>query len=104
MVNLTENINGIIKKRGYTQDYIASKLNITQGNLSQKIGQNHSIKYSTLYEIANIIGVEVIDIITFPEPYVPESSTRKECERCKELDRALKNLNDYIEILKQNKK
>jgi transcriptional regulator with XRE-family HTH domain len=100
MVNLTENINGIIKKTGYTQEYIASVLKITQGNLSQKIGQNQSIKFSTLYEISNIIGVRVIDIITYPEEFDAKTAT---CGNCTQLMTVIKQLTEYNEVLKINK-
>jgi transcriptional regulator with XRE-family HTH domain len=63
MVNLTENINALIKEKCETQDSVASKLGIKQGTLSQKIGQNDKIKYRTLLDISDILGIRVIDII-----------------------------------------
>ena len=96
MANLKENICDLIKKSNTTQDVVASKLGIKQGTLSQKIGQNSKIKYQTLLDIANILGVSVIDIITYPDVY---SLLEKDCGLCKEKDRAIKNLNDYIDLL-----
>jgi len=100
MVNLTENINALIKKSGETQDFIASKLGIKQGTLSQKIGQNNSIKYKTLLDIANILDIRVIDIITYPDIYTP---LQQSCESCEQLRLEIKHLSEYIEILKEKK-
>ena len=98
MTNLKENIKGLIRQCNTTQDVVAAKLGIKQGTLSQKIGQDSKIKYQTLSDIADILGVSVIDIITFPDIYVLET-TNKHCDNCKEKDRAIKNLNDYIDLL-----
>jgi len=100
MVNLTENINALIKAKGETQDFIASRLGIKQGTLSQKIGQNNKIKYQTLSDISDILGIRVIDIITYPDVYEP---VKQSCESCSQLRLEIKHLSDYIEIIKDNK-
>ena len=100
MVNLAENINALIKEKGKTQDFVASKLGIKQGTLSQKIGQNNNIKYKTLLDISNILGVRVIDIITYPDVYAP---VKQSCESCEQLRLEIKHLSEYIQILKENK-
>ena len=101
MVNLTENINALIKEKGQTQDFVASKLGIKQGTLSQKIGQNNKIKYKTLSDISDILGVRVIDIITYPDLY---ESVKQSCESCEQFRLEIKHLSEYIEILKKNRK
>ncbi|MCL2291022.1 MAG: helix-turn-helix domain-containing protein [Bacteroidetes bacterium] len=100
MIDLTKNINALIKEKGETQDFIASKLGIKQGTLSQKIGQNDKIKYKTLLDISNILGIRVIDIITYPDVYAP---VKQSCESCKQFRLEVKHLSEYIEILKENK-
>ena len=98
MVNLKENIKGLIKKSNKTQDFVAEKLGIKQGTLSQKIGQDSKIKFKTLLDIADILEIKVVDIITFPDTYVPE---KKSCENCEQLRLEIRHLTDYIEILKK---
>jgi len=100
MINLTENINALIKSKGETQDFIASKLGIKQGTLSQKIGQNDKIKYKTLSDISDILGIRVIDIITYPDVYAP---IKQSCESCEQLRLEVKHLTDYIEIIKKSR-
>ena len=80
--------------------FVASKLGIKQGTLSQKIGQNIKIKYKTLLDISDILGVRVIDIITYPDVYAP---VKQSCESCEQLRLEIKHLSEYIEILKENK-
>lgn len=102
MIDLKENIKEIIKKCGKTQAGVASKLGINQGSLSERISKNGGIKFETLSSIADILGVPVIDIITYPDKYVKETPS---CQKCEELRLEIKHLNEYIELLKkQNSK
>lgn len=101
MENLKENINAIIKEKGTTQEVVAEKLGIKQGTLSQKIGQNGGIKYKTLFDLSNILGVRVIDIITYPDQY---DKKEESCENCEQLRLEIKHLNEYIELLKNKPK
>jgi len=101
MVNLTENINTLIKEKGETQESVASKLGIKQGTLSQKIGQNNKIKFKTLLDISDILNIHVIDIITYPDIYAP---VEQSCESCKQLRLEIIHLSDYIEMIKERRK
>jgi len=100
MLNLKENINSIIKEKRKTQEFVAEKLGIKQGTLSEKIGKDRNIKYKTLSDIADILEIRVIDIITYPDVYVLDKKT---CESCEQLRLEIKHLTDYIEIVKQRK-
>ncbi len=44
--------------------------------------------------------MSVIDIIAYPEKYVPESSVKR-CADCMEKDRTIQHLNKYIELLEK---
>ena len=103
MIMIKENINALIKKSGKTQKEVAKELGINQGSLSERISQNEKIKFQTISEIADILGIRAIDIITYPDRYVKESKT---CEKCEELRVEIRHLNEYIELLKKqiNKK
>jgi transcriptional regulator with XRE-family HTH domain len=98
MIKIKENINALIKKSGKTQKEVAELLGINQGTLSEKISQNEKIKFQTILEIADILGIRAIDIITYPDRYVKETKT---CEKCEELRIEIKHLNEYIELLKK---
>lgn len=101
MNDIRENIESIRKEKRINQDVLAEKLGVTQGTYSGYLTQNNDIKYGLLLEIANKLEVSVIDIITYPQKYVLENEN---CLKCKEKDLIIKNLNEYIEILKNKKK
>lgn len=100
MKSINQQIKDYLKETGVKQEYIAKQIGITQGTLSQKLSNGDDIKYSLLLKISNILKVDIIDIIKYPDKYVPETES---CSSCKEKDLIIKNLNDYIEVLKNNK-
>lgn len=97
MIDLKENIKEIIRKCGKTQAVVASSLGINQGSLSERISKNEKIKFKTISDIADVLGIPVIDIITYPDRYVKETPT---CDKCEELRLEIRHLNEYIELLK----
>lgn len=104
MKKIILNIEAIRKEKGIKQSVLAESLGITQGAYSQYIWRNQDLKYNKIVEIANILNVPVVDIITYPEKYVPISEVKKECEYCKQKDLIIENLNNYIQILKSTRK
>ena len=95
-----ENIEAIRKEKGIKQAVLAEILGIGQPAYSNYINRESDITWSRLLQISNALGVDVIDIITWPQKYGP---TVQQCESCKEKDKIIQNLNDYIGILKKNK-
>lgn len=104
MKKIIENIEAIRKSKGIKQAIVAESLGITQGAYSQYVWRNEDLKYNKIVEIANILNVPVVDIITYPEKYVPISEVHKECAECRKKDIIIENLNNYIELLKTQKK
>ena len=100
MSNIRENIKEICKEKGLKQEVIAEKMGITQSSLSQKLTRNDDIKYGFLLKIANILSVDVIDIIKYPVKYVPEE---KSCASCQEKEKIIENLNMLLEVFKKRK-
>jgi len=101
MNTIAENIEAIRKKIGVKQEVLAERLGITQGTYSGYLTQNQDIKYGLILDIANILGVSIVDIITYPDKYVLKSG---QCQDCIEKDKTIKNLNEYIEILRKKNK
>ncbi len=100
MENILDNIEAIRKEKRIKQEVIAAELGIKQSSYSSYITRESDITFSRLSHIGNILGVSVVDIITYPERYVPESSV-KQCESCLEKDRTIMHLNKYIELLEK---
>ena len=100
MEKILENIEAIRKQKGIKQEVIADALGIGQSAYSNYINRESDITWSRLLQICNILGVDVIDVIKYPIPYAPMV---EQCQGCKEKDKIIQNLNDYIEILKKKK-
>lgn len=100
MEKILENIEAIRKQKGIKQEVIAEALGIGQSAYSNYINRESDITWSRLLQICNILEVDVIDVIKYPIPYAPMV---EQCQGCKEKDKIIQNLNEYIEILKKRK-
>ena len=100
MENILKNIEAIRKEKRIKQEVIASELGIKQSSYSSYITRESDITFSRLSQISDILGVSVIDIITYPERYVPETSM-KQCENCAEKDRTIAHLNMLIKMMER---
>lgn len=99
MEKILQNIEAIRKEKRINQEVIAEALGVKQPAYSAYINRNSDPTYGKLLQIGNILGVSVIDIITWPEKWGPVSR----CKDCEEKDRIIQNLNNYIEVLEKNK-
>jgi len=100
MKNIFENIEAIRRQKELKQEVIAKELGVSQSAYSNYINRNEDIPLGRLSQIANILKVDVIDIIKWPVKYVPEE---KNCVLCTEKDRTIENLNMLIEEYKRKK-
>ena len=96
MTTIGENIKNKLKDEGFKIEYVARKLGITHGALSQRLDNGDLIKYKTMLEISNVTNIPVIDFVTYPYQY----HRKNDCVQCKEKDEIIKNLNEYINLLK----
>jgi len=101
MIDIQKNIEEIRKNKGIKQSIIADKLGVGQSAYSNYISRNSDMKFSLLEKIAEILQVNVIDIITYPDVYV---KTKQVCADCIEKDKTIQHLNQYIEILESKLK
>lgn len=67
MKNLTQNIRKIRELKGYTQQYVAIALNISQRQYSRLENNGVDIKISILKKIATILEVPVVKLFAFDE-------------------------------------
>lgn len=68
-MEILENIKEIRLKLGYSQEYVAAKLNTTQGSYAMiERGERH-LRYSTLIELSNIFNMDIINVIIYPNTY-----------------------------------
>ena len=100
MENIFKNIEAIRRKKGLKQELIAKELGVTQSAYSNYMNRNDDIPLRRLSRIANILNVDVIDIIKWPIKYLPEE---KNCQFCSEKDKIIENLNLLIDEFKKKK-
>jgi len=100
MKNIFENIEAIRYQKELKQEVIAKELGVTQSAYSNYINRNEDIPLGRLTRIANILEVDVIDIIKWPVKYMPEE---KNCRACSEKDKIIENLNMLLDEYKKKK-
>lgn len=96
MDSIGDNIKLKLREEGFKLEYIAKQLGITQSSLSQRLDNGDQIKYKTILEISKVTNIPVIDFVTYPYQY----HRKNDCVQCKEKDEIIKNLNEYINLLK----
>ena len=100
MKKILENIEAIRKEKGINQNVLAEKLGMKQGQYSRYLTQQDDLWLSQILQICDILGTPLNDIVTYPEKYVPADQVTHHCDSCNEKDEIIKNLNDYIQLLK----
>ncbi len=64
-LKIGENIRKIRELKGYSQEYMANKLNVSQRTYSNIESENNKIDAERLKAIAEILEINVLDILTF---------------------------------------
>lgn len=93
-----ENIEAIRREKGVKQEVLAKMLGVRQNTYSQYITRNEDIKFGKLSLIADKLGVSVVDIVVYPEHWIKETESNI-CESCKEKDKLISQLTNYISLL-----
>jgi transcriptional regulator with XRE-family HTH domain len=77
--DVVKNIVQIRMARKLTQKDIGAKLGISEATYSRIESGKIALSYAHLADIASTFGINVIDVITWPETYVPriEPATTK---------------------------
>lgn len=100
MKRILENIEAIRKEKGINQDILAQRLGIAQSAYSRYLTEKNDLWLSQILQICDILDTPLNDIVTYPEKYVPADQVIHHCDACREKDEIIKNLNDYIQLLK----
>ena len=99
MIDVVKNLEAIRLAKNLTQSDVGRKLGVKQTTYSNWMNRSVDIPFGRLSNIADVLGVTVMDIITYPDHYVPEKSITPECEECKRKQKTIDNLNYLIEVL-----
>lgn len=110
---------GIRNFKGVTQKQFADHLNRDQSAVSKLENGITQLKFSDLEEFAKLVDMPIVDIITYPEKYVPENKNKDYpennikrivnepsgyCALCKAKDKMITELQGDKEFLKQQLK
>ena len=102
MIDIIANIEAIRQEKGIKQSEMGKRLGTTQSGYSNFVNRNTDMPFSRISQIADILGVSIVDIVTYPDKYVPEDqATVPVCEECKKKDQIIDNLNELLTIYKQ---
>jgi transcriptional regulator with XRE-family HTH domain len=69
MKSVGQKIRKIREIKGYTQEYVASKLNMSQNNYSKIELEQNKLNIERLNEIAQVLEVEPNEILNFDDTY-----------------------------------
>ncbi|OAV70742.1 helix-turn-helix protein [Bacteroidales bacterium Barb4] len=75
--NILSNIVKIRKGKGFSQDFVASKLGMKQAGYGLIENGSRGLQYDILLRIAVVFEMDVIDLITFPKKYIDSSSIKE---------------------------
>lgn len=101
MIDIIKNIEEIRNQKRIKQEEMGRRLGVSQTGYSNYINRSVDMPYSRLSMIADALEVSVIDIITWPDHYIPESEAHPQCEECKKKDEIIGNLNELLAVYKQ---
>lgn len=99
MKQIMQNVEALRNAKGYSQDYVASKLGIQQSAYSRIFNTQGDIKLSMLEKISDILGVSMVDIFTYPDKYVLQDEQSQKCNDCIAKDKLIAQMSNYIDVL-----
>lgn len=80
IMKIIENIKEIRINKGIPQKALADALSVDNAVISNIENGKRELKVAELENIANCLGVEVIDLFTYPEKYVPSGKRHEDVE------------------------
>lgn len=105
MIDIIANIEAIRQEKGIKQSEMGKKLGTTQSGYSNFVNRNTDMPFSRITQIADILGVSVVDIVTYPVKYVPEDQAAAPmCEECQKKQETIDNLNELLREYKKKLK
>lgn len=81
MGSVVENIKEIRLQKSVSQDVIADALCVDTSAVSNIENGKRRLRVDELEKIANVLGVSVIDLFTWPKHYVEEKIDDDKCKR-----------------------
>ena len=77
-MNIVKNISEIRKEKGITQEVIADALFLNVSVVSNIEKGKRELRFSEVEKIANVLGVDMLYLITYPEVYEKKETGKVE--------------------------
>lgn len=103
MIEIVKNIESIRNELGITQKEMGKKLGMSQQSYSQYMNVNTDLPLSLIEKIAKVYNMEIVNLIMYPQKYVPEGETDPVCDECRKKQETIDNLNELLRIYKSKK-
>ena len=103
MINIQKNLEALLKEKRVLRKQVATALGVSQQTLSNWFNRSTDLSFSQITQICEVGGFSVIDAVTWPEKYVPESQAKPNCDECRRKDEVIDNLNELLRKYKQEK-
>ena len=96
--SICNNISAIRRIKGYSQEYVASKIGIKQSGYGLLENGKRSLSYDQLLLLAIVFEMDVVDIITYPDKLVMPNNLEKKSLKTENLSSAIEKSNMYLLI------
>jgi len=103
MINIQKNLVALLEEKRVLHKQVATALGVSQQTLSNWFNRSTDLSFSQITQICEVGGFSVIDAVTWPEKYVPESQAKPNCDECRRKDEVIDNLNELLRKYKQEK-
>lgn len=77
-MDVVDTIKTLRLEKGITQKELADALNVDMATISNIERRKRPLRVSELEDFSNALGVRVVDLITYPQRYIPEVQTKSE--------------------------
>lgn len=104
MIDVKKNLKLILEERGILQKQVAVALGVSDQAISNWFNGTEDVKLRKITQICEAAGVSVIDVLTYPEKYVPESQAKPDCEECVKKQEMIDNLTELLNVYRQKLK
>ncbi len=84
MGNILKNIKDIRNEKGFSQEYMAEQLGVTQACYTNWEKGTRKLEYNKLLDIAKVLGYkdnDVINVITYPDVYISQTEADQKIQR-----------------------
>ncbi len=101
---ILKNIITIRNKRGFSQEYVASKIGMKQSGYGLIERGIRSLNIATLLQIAIVLETDIVNIITYPKKYVNENLLEKSDKILVTFEVSPDNREELLKMISSKKK